>query len=57
MTEITGTDQEPAAKLHDEGCGEWCNHCALCGVGILYGARCNEHRGVYPNRENGSAEQ
>lgn len=42
------TDQNPAPARHNQGCAEWCNHCALCGKGILYGARCNEHIGVYP---------
>lgn len=46
---ISGTDSRPAARRHDEGCDLWCSHCALCGEPILYGARCNEHYGVYPD--------
>lgn len=42
------TDFHPAPEIHDSGCWDWCNHCALCGVGILWGARCPEHGGVYP---------
>lgn len=26
--------------LHDENCDKWCNHCEICGTGILYGSRC-----------------
>ena len=43
------SDSNPAPATHDpEGCIEWCAHCALCGVAVLYGARCTEHHGVYP---------
>jgi hypothetical protein len=58
VAEITGTDTSPAAKQHGAGCGEWCNHCALCGAAILCGARCGEHYGVYPepsDSTNGAA--
>lgn len=48
MAEVVGTDENPAPEVHHVGCDEWCNHCALCGVGVLYGARCREHLGIYP---------
>ena len=28
---------------HDESCAEWCNHCGVCGEGIVYGGLCREH--------------
>lgn len=28
---------------HGESCGERCNHCEVCGEGIVYGSRCPEH--------------
>ena len=49
----THTDQNPAPAQHNRGCTEWCNHCALCGKGVLYGARCIEHMGVYPSADQG----
>lgn len=43
------SDKNPAPPKHDEmGCIEWCNHCALCGDPVMYGARCQDHYGVYP---------
>lgn len=45
------TDRNPAPPIHEDGCAEWCAHCALCGVPVLYGARCEKHLGVYPERE------
>ena len=42
------TDRNPHPKLHQPGCTDWCNHCAICGVGILFGARCRDHYGYYP---------
>lgn len=29
--------------LHNIDCDEWCNHCEICGRGILYGSRCLDH--------------
>jgi hypothetical protein len=44
------SDAYPAPKLHDAvGCIEWCAHCSLCGVPVLYGARCSDHYGMYPD--------
>lgn len=31
------------AAQHNDGCQEWCSHCVICGVGILYGERCHQH--------------
>lgn len=32
---------------HDQlGCLEWCNHCSVCGTGILYGSLCRAHHNV-----------
>jgi hypothetical protein len=45
------SDSSPAPAIHEDGCEEWCSHCALCGVAVLYGARCYDHYGVYP-KEN-----
>ena len=42
------SDAKPAPPLHEVGCIDWCAHCALCGVPVLYGARCQDHYGVYP---------
>lgn len=43
------SDSNPAPPIHDRlGCIEWCAHCALCGTPVLYGARCSDHYGVYP---------
>jgi hypothetical protein len=49
---VTYTDANPAPRLHQTGCTDWCNHCALCGVGIAFGARCAEHYGVYPENSH-----
>lgn len=42
------SDANPFPAEHTWDCVDWCNHCALCGDAILYGARCNAHLGVYP---------
>lgn len=45
---------EPSAEpKHDESCAEWCNHCQVCGEGILYGSRCRAH---YQNQSEPQAE-
>lgn len=44
---MTFTDKTPAPEIHGPQCIEWCNHCAMCGVGIAWGARCRQHYGVY----------
>lgn len=30
--------------VHDFYCQEWCNHCIVCGAGVLYGSLCHEHQ-------------
>ena len=42
-----------AEPQHDAGCIEWCNHCQVCGAGIMYGSRCPAHY-LSTDRENGS---
>jgi hypothetical protein len=38
------TNPPPAAPpVHDADCERWCNHCDVCGVGMLYGRRCPDH--------------
>jgi hypothetical protein len=35
-----------APPIHDDDCETWgrgCNHCEVCGVGVLYGSRCHDH--------------
>lgn len=35
---------EGAEPIHDAiACIEWCNHCTVCGEGVLYGSRCPAH--------------
>lgn len=33
----------PTGAKHSARCAERCNHCTVCGDGILYGSRCPEH--------------
>ena len=28
---------------HTDECEEWCNHCEVCGLGIMWGSRCHDH--------------
>lgn len=40
---MSESKHSPEPAQHNDGCAEWCNHCLLCGVGILYGERCHAH--------------
>lgn len=47
---------EPSAEpKHDDSCSEWCNHCAVCGVGTRYGSRCPGHYQNQPQSEPSDA--
>lgn len=32
-----------AKPIHNHSCDEWCNHCTVCGTGVLYGSLCHDH--------------
>jgi hypothetical protein len=45
-------ESEPQGEpKHDASCGERCNHCQVCGTGIMYGSRCPDHYLKQPQSE------
>ena len=37
--------ETPTPEHHNE-CSEWCNHCLVCGTGIVWGSLCQQHYNV-----------
>lgn len=41
---MTAEQCTTGAPIHTDDCESWaCNHCQVCGIGVLYGSRCNAH--------------